>query len=160
MTEICKVCGKPYKQITTMHVRTHGMSLAEYEAFDPSAPKRNIAPKGDTEITPEEIEKGIWGEQERDTGRPLSEFLKEFDITEKELREIARRFKSGKPIDVKTDAANKQKIGEKGALELKDEIGEIEVFCGETAEILKVKYGFKEITSKGGPPRSWILKKD
>lgn len=156
----CKICGKRFKVITVPHIRTHGLSTMEqYENYDPHASKRDIRPKGNTEVTLEQREENIWGEQERDVERPLSDFLKEFDITEKELREVARRFKTGKPIDVETANANDQKIGEKEAEELKDSVGEIEVFRAETAQELKTKYGFLGVTSKGGPPKSWILMK-
>ena len=158
MAEICKVCGKSYKQITAMHVRTHGMNLEQYEAFDPHAPKKDIEPKGNTEVTLEQREENIWGDQERDVERPLSNFLKEFDITETELREVARKFKSGRHIDPKIDAANKEKIAVSEVEELKDK-DEVEVFRAETAELLKMKYGFIGVSSKGGPPKSWILRK-
>jgi hypothetical protein len=156
--EICKVCGKQFKKITSSHALTHGMTLMEYEAFDPRAKNINIEPKGNTEISEEELNRRIWGEQVRNVDRPLKDFLDEFDITEKELREITKKFKGGRPIDVKTAAENRQRLGMEEALKVKDK-DKVEVFRAETAEILKTEFGFKGVQSKKGPPKSWVLKK-
>lgn len=163
--EICKVCGKQFKKITIMHVRTHGMSMEEYEAYDPFSSKINLEPQGNTEVTPEEREKRIWGEQERDVNRPLKEFLDEFDMTEVELRQIAKKFVSGKPIDVKTAAENRGKIGEREAEEIANSTKsgeEVKTHRAETADTLLNKHGFevlKCIGKKGGIPKHWVLRK-
>ena len=154
----CKICNNIFKNLGA-HVRSkHKMSLAEYDDYIVNSHKMDIEPKGNTKTTGKELEERIWGKQERDVNRPLKEFLDEFNITEEELRSVARQFKTGTRIDVKTDAKNKHEIGLKGALELKGET-HVETFNAVTAEILKTEYGFIELQSKGGPPKSWVLER-
>ncbi len=163
--EVCKVCGKQFRKITIMHLRTHNMSFEEYDAYNPNNKKINLEPKGNTKVSLEEREENIWGKQERDINRPLKDFLDEFDITEKELREIARKFKSGKPIDVKTNAKNKYEVGEKEAEELDRDMKkgeEVKTFRAETADILLNKYHFevlKCVGKKPDVPKHWVLRK-
>ena len=154
--EICKICGKEFKQITLTHVKTHGLkTMDQYEKYDINV-QRDIEPTGNTEITPKEMSKRIWGEQERDTSRPLSDFLKEFDITEKELRAVTRKYKDGKPINPIMDAANRDKMGEKEAAEIKDQ-EEVTTFRAETAESLQRDHNYILKESYKGPPKRWVL---
>jgi hypothetical protein len=160
--KLCEVCKKRFKNLGS-HLRAkHQMSLAEYDDYVKNSHKMNIEAKGNTKVTLKEREKRIFGEQERDVNRPLKDFLDEFDITEKELREIARKFMQGKPIDVKTSAKNKYEVGEKEAEKLKDKTEEVTVYRAETADILLNKYNFEVIKCvgrKGDVPKHWVLKK-
>ena len=160
--KLCKICNKKFKNLGS-HLRAkHQMSLEEYDDYNENSHKMDIEPKGNTEVTLEERTERIFGKQERDINRPLKEFLDEFKITEKELREIARKFMSGKPIDVKTSAKNKYEVGEREAEELKEKKEEIKVYRAETADILLNKHLFEVIRcvgKKGDVPKHWVLKK-
>lgn len=39
MTEVCKVCNKPYGQVNKSHVGTHNMTMEEYRSYGEVEPK-------------------------------------------------------------------------------------------------------------------------
>lgn len=159
---ICKVCGVPQKRITVAHIKTHGITKEQYELMSEfSMEEIEIEPTGNVEVTPAEITKRIFGEQERDVNRPLVEFLNEFGLTEKEARGILKKFTKGEKVDPVVQAKNFSRIGAEGAEKLKD-LDKCETTNLHVAETLVNDYGFI-VTSlrgaKGNSPKTWFLAK-
>jgi hypothetical protein len=161
--EVCKICGKEYKKITTMHVRTHGISMEQYKKSPEFEEVEDIEvePTGNTKFTQEERAEKIFGNQERDVNRPLVEFLNEFGVTEKEARAILKKFTKGEKVDPVVQAKNFKRIGSQGAEKLKDK-DNVETTSLHIAEELSENYGFV-VTSvrgaKGNVPKTWFLTK-
>lgn len=160
--EQCKVCGKEYKSVNIMHVRTHDIDMEQYELLPEYAQiSTTVEPKGNIKFTQTEMQTRIFGEQEKDINRPLSDFLNEFGVTEKEARELLKKFTTGKRIDPRIQATNFQKIGTEGAEALKDQ-DEVETTSLHVAEALTTKYGFTCTDlrgRRGDTPKTWFLKK-
>lgn len=158
--DICKVCGKEFKKMTAMHLTTHGINFEQYDKLPEFEANVEVEPQGNTEVTADEMKDRIWGKQERDVNRPLSEFLNEFGVTEKEAREVLRKFTTGARIDPRIQAENFKKIGVKGATELEDK-DNVETTSLHVAEELCNK-GFIVTSVKGkvgNTPKTWFLKK-
>jgi hypothetical protein len=96
--------------------------------------------------------------KERDQNRPISEFLTEFDITEKELRQVVRQYKGGNSISISQGLANKA-IRAKNIAESLSDRDMVETRDSFTAEILEANYGFTCIEVRSGPPKMWVLHK-
>ena len=108
-------------------------------------------------ITPEESTEKIFGKIETNVDKPLKDFLTEFGVTEKELRNIIRTYKDGKPLDVLQDIKRKTEYGENSAESLKDN-DKVETKQLAIADALVHKHGFKveKVTSN---PKIWYLHK-
>lgn len=114
----------------------------------------------DVKISHDEMQDAIFKDSttERNPARPIGEFLAEFKITEKELRQVVKQYKGGEAISVSQGIENKIERGKNIAESLKDrEVVETQDVY--TAETLTREYGFicKEVRS--GPPKMWILYK-
>ena len=152
--EKCKICGKEFKQVTATHIKTHDMTVEEYEAYDT---KVEEVEEDKSVISPKEKTEKIFGKEETSDGKLLTDFLKEFDITEKELRGIVRTYKTGNPIDVVQDIKRKQKFGEETAEQLKNN-PTVETHSLPVADALVHKFGFT-VTKVTSTPKTWHLKK-
>jgi hypothetical protein len=160
--EQCKVCGQEFKVVNMVHVRTHNIDMTQYAMYpEYGQSPEPVEPKGNTKVTQEEMNKRIFGDQERDVNRPLVEFLNEFGLTEEEARQILKRFTTGKQIDPKVEAKNFQRVGSDGAQQYKN-LDYAEVTNLHIAEELTVNYGFtctNLIGAKGDKPKTWILER-
>jgi len=165
--EKCKKCGKEFKTVNTMHIKTHGLTSEQYEAmpeYDEFAEMESldVEPQGNTKVTPNEMEDRIWGkDRKKDVHRPLQDFLDEFMLTEEEARDVLKKFTRGDRIDPRLQAKNFKKIGDAGAAELKDE-KKVETTSLHIAESLTTNYGFtctNVIGAKGNKPKTWVLEK-
>ena len=159
--EICKICGKEYKKMTTMHLSTHGVNMEQYNLMPEYSELEDIdvEPTGNTKVTQKEINDKIWGNQKKDTSRPLQDFLNEFMLTEEEARSVLKKFTKGERIDPRIQAENFDKIGSEGAMELKDR-DRVETQSLHVAEKLVEKHGFiceKIIGKKGNTQKTWVL---
>lgn len=161
----CKICGKPQGRITVAHLKTHDVTMDQYKEmpdFEEIEEMENldVEPAGNTKVTPETMEDRIWGEdRKKDPNRPLQEFLDEFGVTEREAREVLRKFTKGTRIDPVVQARNFDRIGNAGADELKDK-DKVETSNLHIAEKLQTNYGFictDVIGAKGTKPKTWVL---
>ena len=168
--ETCKVCGKEYKAITLTHLKTHSLNMEEYESivadkeknvndsFDArKAEKEKVIPIEKVTITSEETTEKLFGKPETNVDKPLKDFLTEFGVTEKELRNIIRTYKDGKPLDVLQDIKRKTEYGENSAESLKDN-DKVETKQLFIADALVNKYGFK-VEKVTRNPKIWYLHK-
>jgi len=148
--EKCKICGKEFVKINVQHLKTHDTDQETYDKLPEFVPK-------EVSITKDEKEEKIFGKPLESIEKPLEVFLHEFGITEKELRELVRSYKTGNAIDVVQDIERKQKYGEKHAEQLKDD-DLVETSKLLVADALVHKHGFivTEVTSN---PKIWKLKK-
>ena len=183
--EKCKVCDAEFKKITVTHIRTHGLEKSDYDAlpdlddnFDEiTAPEvsedtpevvveevvEEVAePVEDGSITPEERTKHLFEDEIVDSGsKPLSIFLAEFNITERELRNIVKRYKGTNAIPVSQQIENAIRVGDATADELSTQ-NNVETFSLNVAESLVKKHNFNVVTVRGpknGKPKTWILEK-
>lgn len=186
----CAICNEEFIKITGQHTKTHGMTLAEYNKFVEEHTDTLDIVKEEEETTTivnvtsqeqlsefltseegedvisnfvsgEERVETIFGKQERDTNRPLQDFLNEFDVTEKELRAVVRNYTEGARIDPRIDSNNKQKIALREAEKLKNE-SNIETTNIYVAECLVDNFGFKcpvVLDPTDTKPRTWVLEK-
>ena len=163
MSEECKVCGKIMKTMTVAHMKTHGLNKKEYEAYKPKEKEIEVIEETEDKvidsklITEKDKIESIFGEPKTNIDKPLNMFLDEFNITEKELRNLIMSYKSGNPIDVELNIKRKAEFGEKSAKELKD-LPTVDTTKLATAEALVNKYGFK-VTSVTSNPKTWHLKR-
>ena len=74
--EKCKICGKEYKNLTTHVQAAHKISMDEYNTPDTQDSNK-------VSVTQDELQKERFSIKDR--SNLLSEFLKEFEITEKEF---------------------------------------------------------------------------
>jgi len=148
--EICKICGKEYTKVNVQHLKTHDTDQETYDKLPEFVPKR-------VTITEKEKKEEIFGKPLESIEKPLEVFLHEFGITEKELRELVRSYKTGNAIDVVQDIERKQKAGERHAEQLKDD-DIVETSKLSIAEVLVKKYGFT-VTAVTKNPKIWKLKK-
>jgi hypothetical protein len=165
--EICRICNKEFSNLA-VHVRqSHKMTMDEYkssgEEFDEFENVEVLTPESTDKISSSDLTKNIFSGsvEEKDPNRPLSEFLSEFDVTEKEVRALIRQFKGGGKITVTQQIQNNQEFGEKNAEQYKDEEN-VSVTNLYVAEALVTKYNF-EVTdvrsAKGNRPKTWVLRK-
>jgi len=179
--EICKLCNddKQYKQLNS-HVRLkHKMTIDEYkskirirtkhsddigedikEEELPIIEEEDMATLEEKAIalTPKDIENNIFDVQTKDTERPLLSFLKEFDITEQEVRELIVSFKGGKPISVERQLKQKIDVGSTTAKQ-KNDLKETSSYDVYEAELLVKDYGFEVTSVTSKPRKTWFLKK-
>lgn len=160
--ETCKVCGKEFKKVNIMHMRTHDLDQEQYDMLPEF--KQNvepIEPKGNTKVSIDERDKKIWGDRVKDINRPLSDFLGEFGLTEKEARGILKNYTTGKKVDPVIEAKNFKRIGDEGAKEHLHKTY-VEVTNLHVAEVLSTEYGFtctNVIGARGDKPKTWVLEK-
>jgi len=159
--EQCKVCGKFYKTVNMVHVRTHGMNMDQYALMSEYKDREIPLPEPTKPVSKEQRTKNIFGEGKTGADAPLSEFLTEFNMTEPELRELARYYTTGQRIDPRISTDNKKKIGAKRASEYAD-LDSCTVTNLHLAEELVTNYGFvctNLIGRKGNTPKTWVLEK-
>ena len=164
----CKVCGKEYQRLI-VHLRTaHNMTMEEHDKYDGPTPEIEI-PEEMTEQEAEAIleqmeEKKVdvsGAEKEENIFKPdkkiasMEEFLKEFDLSYKELRSIIKTYTKGSPLDVNQELERKAKLGKSGAEALKDR-DKVQVTQLFVAEELVKHYGF-EVTHITSDPKTWHL---
>ena len=94
----------------------------------------------------------------KDPNRPIAEFLEEFKISEKELRNLVRNYKDGSPIPVSQQMANSISVAAQDAAALAHN-SNVETESLNIAESLVTDYNFKVITVRGKPRKIWVLEK-
>ena len=155
--EKCKICGKEFKAINAVHLKTHNITMEQYAKLSDKKDQDVVSEKDS--VTPKEITKTIFGEQDTNIEKPLNDLLEEFDITEKELRSIIRNYKNGEQLDVLQNIKRKQEFGERSAEELKDK-DNVETCNLDIADALVHKFNFKVIKVSSKPKKTWFLKKN
>lgn len=156
--EKCKVCGKKFKAVTQSHLKTHGLTLEEYQEkysvsdFDETDEPEIKEPK---EEKPKN--KVFDLKQKEYADLPLQEFLNDYEINEKELRAVVRKYKSGDPIPTSQEMKNKNDAAVTEAKKLKD-LSEAKTHNLYVAEMLEKQFGFKTVSVKGNP-KTWTLVK-
>jgi LEA14-like dessication related protein len=130
----CKICGNEFKRITFLHTsKMHGMTMDEYNEYDP-----NKIVGLDTEVSLDETEEGeeiistpmsvsartkrVFDVPLKDSNRPLSDFLVEFQLSEVELRDIVKKHfeKGSESLTVSQRINLNEKTGVTEAEKLKD----------------------------------------
>jgi hypothetical protein len=161
---ICKVCGKSQKFMTHAHLATHNINKEQYEMMPDFVPEEidEFSEMSDeVTITQAEVNRRIFGDQERDINRPLKDFLNEFGVTETELRELVRKYTTGKKIDPKIQAERDITHGIEGAQKFLDK-DYVETPDLHIAEALS-NQGFTvtEVRkARGDTKKMWVLKKN
>ena len=161
MKVICKECNKEYVNLEPHITNIHGLSREEYDIKYPTEVFEEISEP----IEQDELRKRLFdGEIERDSGRPLSEFLTEFNISEKDLRAVVRQYKGDAVIPVSQSIQNRENRGTGEAKRISDEYieGKLEIQDSFVAEILVKEYGFNVIEVIPGNisrKKTWVLSK-
>ncbi len=150
--EQCKICGKKFTKVTVTHIKTHDTDKETYEKLGPYVP-----PVEKVTVTEKEKKETIFGKPLESIEEPLEKLLREFGISEKELRALIRSYKTGNPIDVVQNIERKQKAGLKKAEALKDK-EEVTTSKLIIADALVHNHDFvvTKVTSK---PKIWHLRK-
>jgi len=169
--EVCKICGKQLKRVNQMHVASHKVTMEQYNMMPEydatlaaSDEMGEIEEKPLEEIVTTQAERNenIWGKQERDTSRPLQDFLNEFGLVdEKELREVVRKYVKGTKIDPRIQTKRDQEIGREEAQKY---LGQEKVNTTSlpVAEVLVTEYGYNVVEVRGvrgSTPKTWFLVK-
>ena len=168
--EKCKVCGKELKTINKSHLKTHNMTIEEYEVYvdsdelepflDPLDLDDEIEELTEDEvktITPTEITENIFKDSVNNT-ELLSDFLEEFNLTIQELRSIVRQHKTGAPLPIPQQIKKDENRGLSGAKRLEDETN-VETHDLHIAEALTTKFGFVCTEVRSKPKKTWVLEK-
>ena len=172
--EICKICNKEMKKMTTAHIATHGFkTLYDYESITKVIPieteliedlisAENISASELEEkitITYDERKEYLFANKEKDPERPLSEFLKEHNVTEDEIVGMIHKYKVGVELNVKEQITKNIKKGKEEADKYKDKES-VEVFDVNIAESLEKYHNFKCVSVKSKPRKTWVLIKN
>lgn len=177
----CRICGKGFKRLDS-HVRgSHKTTMDEYNKLYPEEvdnpteidvdddffsnedviPVINEVVAEDptkAKITPQELKDRIFKKDVTMVNEPLSEFLKEFEMTERELRQVARQYKTGSAMTALESVEREAEFGKVEAIKLAGQ-GKVETTNLQVAETLKKQHGYTVIEVKHGPPQTWILTK-
>ena len=163
--EICKLCGKEFTNLGS-HIRSkHKISREEYDNSDTPTIENEFEEEeeGPISVTPDERIANVFkGSLPPEKDLSLRSFLTEVELTEKELRNVVRDYKSGEGIGVtqqlkrQTDQARKTAI----RLSKQRDVRTTELLV---AEILKNEHDYTVVDLKGktaNRPTTWILSKN
>ena len=181
MLETCKICGKEWKNLAA-HVRgKHHMSMEEYkkaaivddfaEMEEENTVKASIIETdlmGD--LTEEEniVDSSTIEEDTKPVvahmnvqlteNSTIIDLMNRYDISFSELLKIFDEYKSGRTKKVMKTIEVNQTFGDKEAKKLKGK-ERVETHDLHTAEALVVNHGYKCLTVRRGPPKTWVLEK-
>ena len=171
----CKICGGQYSNLE-MHLthclKKNNVTREGYNAL-PSGDELVIQEgveefTGDQEkesgyVSPKDLQRNIFkgASKDRDPNRPLSEALKEFNVSEEEFLAIMKRWHDGAEIPIEMVLERREAAGENAAkgLSVQDRVNTSKL---EVAEALVKNYGFVVLevqSAKGGRPKTWVLNK-
>ena len=166
LSKTCKICkdGKPYGRLD-VHIRhNHQMNTEEYAKYDTEAGEI-VEFQPSEPIKPVDVINNIFDGKTKETHveQPLKVFLKEFELTEKELRAIVTNYKTGKPLPMQHIQKLNEQKGIEEANKLKEHKGIVTTTNLYTAEALTKYHGFRCIAVKSAQnthPKVWELIKD
>lgn len=179
--KICKLCGAEKKNMD-MHLKfclkNHEMTREQYDMLEEYKEPNSTAHELEEMELPETEEVKVVSDKitideridniykgtrvESRVENTLGSFLEEFELTEEELMDIVRTYKSGSPQKVTQIIKINQELGAKGAVALKDQT-DVETYDLNVAEALVKNHGF--VCLRVAPPegkhhkKRWILKK-
>ena len=171
--EICKVCGKEYKAMTSMHTLTHGLTLKQYAELDETKPESTFKeldmsdPKaGDavtvdlaTELKKSKTDTIFDGKDRKYADRPLSDFLKKYNISEKDLTSLALKYTTGSILPISQQIEKKIKVGEDGAAKVAGP-EEVQVYTIAEADALAKKHGYECLECRRvNGKKVWFMRK-
>jgi hypothetical protein len=176
---VCKLCedGKGFSRLDTHLRKKHKTTPDEYylqfpeEKDNPTMivveeeefngiPEQIDEPKEEKSATTQkEIREKLFGVPFSGADRPLQELLDEFEITERELRQIVRQYKTGSAMTALEQVERKAELGKMEAIKLSGS-GHVETTKLETAVSLKKEHGYTVVKVKSGPPKTWVLIKN
>lgn len=164
LQQTCKICkdGKPWGRLD-VHIRNvHKITPEQYEMYDSNLGEI-VEFKHTDPITHTDLIDNIFdGKTKKNSlDEPLKEFLKEFDLTEKDLRAIIHNYKEGKPLPLEQSQKLKETKGIEEANRVKDH-NVVKTQHIHTAEALEKYHGFKCVavySAKGTIPKMWELEK-
>ena len=165
----CLICddGKDYK-ILSQHIKLkHGLTMEEYEAqylnvLEEVDEIPAVVEEPKIQITPAERIENIFGKEVSFVDKTVGELLEEYDLCEKELRALLRKYKTGSELPVTQQIEQKLKLGAEGAEALKNE-NTVKTTVLEEAEALTKFHNFTVvdvISAKGMQKKTWVLKKN
>ena len=166
--EICKVCGKEYKTMTSMHTQTHGLTLKQYAELDETKPESTF--KELDVSNPEVVEVETVIKQSRAdmifdskdrkyADRPLSDFLKKYNISEKDLTSLALKYTTGSILPISQQIEKKIKVGEDGAAKVAGP-EEVQVYTIAEADALAKKHGYECLECRRvNGKKVWFMRK-
>ena len=163
--DLCRVCNKEFNNLGVHLRKAHKLSMDDYNKDYPIEEPEAQDEFGDIDT----IENVVLTEKKEkeeemvtdDETELLLDFLNAHELSKKELLSIIENFKSGKNIPAKMIEKRDKKIGELGAVQLKDQ-NYVETQNLHVAETLMKEHSFKcaTVTTKGGTIRkTWCLKK-
>lgn len=175
----CEICGSSYINLSTHVIQKHKTTMEEYYKLYPHAldsPEIMSDEEADNffteeataditeaksnvekaKITPQEVRDKVFKKDPTMVDEPLSEFLREFEITERELRQIVRQYKTGSAMTALESIERQAEVGEAEAVKLVGK-GRVETTNLQTAETLKKKHGYTVLEARHGPPKTWVL---
>ena len=176
----CRICGKGNKRLDVHVTKGHKTTMDEYYKLYPEEkdnptmitvdededyfsgneikdiPIPDVVEKPKAKITPQEIRDGIYKKDITMVDEPLSEFLKEFELTERELRQIVRQYKTGSAMTALEAIEREAEFGKVEAIKLAGQ-GKVETTNLQAAETLKKQHGYTVAEVKSGPPQTWVL---
>ena len=178
----CKICGEGKQRLDVHVTKGHKTTMDEYYKLYPEE-KDNptiitidedddnyfggnemkdiptvdaVVADPKIKITPQELTERIFKKDVTMVNEPLSEFLKEFELTERELRQIVRQYKTGSAMTALESIEREVKVGKTEAEKLLGE-NNVRTTNLQVAEILKKQHGYTVTEVKSGPPQTWVL---
>jgi len=166
--EKCKVCNRTFKKVTDSHLKTHDISRADYNGIGDSGMKEveseaqlieePIAVTEEVKPAKSRVDQ-VFDVERKYEDKPLSEFLKRYDITESDLTKIVLQYKTGKAIPVSQQIQHKMDTEAKEAEKL---VGakSLQITTVEKADILIHQHGYtcNEVKKVKGV-KTWFLTK-
>jgi len=167
--EECKICGIEKKNLPN-HVRAaHQMNMAEYDKYESTEEESFGELDEATVMNMKEISESRFGDSivKSIAEKPLSVFLKKYDIAEKELIDVVKSYKGLGSVKVTQSIKENTSRGSQAAQELNDEFEKsgdklLEVTDLYVAEALIKSYNFKcdKVVGKTlKNPKTWVLSK-
>jgi len=184
--EFCKLCPDDINGFANInaHIRhKHGMSREDYDAIQEEAFNdvlEDVVPYKTKEefleqpmaeqlketkkdsITREELYKHMFDNVERKhPDRPLSDFCKEWEISEGELINLVKKYKGEAEIPPLERIKNEEELGEKKAEKIAKALPKtVRTIDPFEAQNLREKYGYQQkevISAKGLNPKTYVL---
>jgi len=165
MNKFCKICNdeKPYKRLDIHIQNKHNMTLEEYNVFDPTQEEvKEFVPKAP--ISRKEVINNIFDNKAAESSKankPLREFLKEFDLSEQDLRAIVKNYKEGKPLPYQQQNSLNERNGFSEARKLSSSTI-VRTHNLYAAEALEKHFNYKCVTVKSATnntPKVWVLER-
>jgi len=159
--QVRKLCGGNYKNLSLHVINKHKISMEDYETtegmeeMELTDDETGEIKSGD--VSHKEILENIHSIKSI-KDKTIGEWLEENKLTEKELYDIVKNYRTGAPINTTQMIKKTMEAAESKAEDL---VGQdiIEVTSVSVAEVLIKKHGYIHKETKSKPVKTWILKR-